>query len=72
MVEVIHLDSEDSSGLDLHLQEDMARWLDTFQAELARQKKEDADLARATRASLAENRASGRKRDREEGTGSSR
>ena len=40
--------------------------------EVARQRKEEADLARATGASLAEARASGRKRDREEGTGSSR
>ena len=70
VVEVIHLDSEDSSGPDL--KEAMARSLDSFQAELARQRKEDTDLVRATCASLAEARASGRKRDREEGTGSSR
>ena len=65
VVKVIHLDSEDSSGPDL--KEAMARSLDSFQAELARQRKEDANLAWATRASLAEARAS----DREEGTGSS-
>ena len=70
VVEMIRLDSEDSSGPDL--KEAMARSLDSFQSELARERKEDADLARATRTSLAEARAGGRKRDREEGTGSSR
>ena len=41
VVEVIHLDSEDSSVPDL--KEAMARSLDSFQAEFAQQRKEDAD-----------------------------